>query len=364
MTRLIHWIVQFKFIAWPLLVGLMLIGCRTAQGQQDTLNTADNIVQVSVEGVLYHGVFPGGRTGEEDDITLTDLTSYEQAVGKPAAWVYFSNNWYQDRTFPLETATWIRRTGAVPFIRLMLIDSWEQPRTNRNFPLARIAAGDFDRDFQAWARAAKAFGSPLLVEYGVEVNGYWFPWNGKHNGGSKGPELFRKAYRHIIEVMRDEKADNIKWVFHVDVDDNPRKDWNRFENYYPGSQYIDWIGFSAYGAQTPTSDEWPNFRELVDPIYHRLKSLAAGKPIMVLEFGVTAGHPKVDQAQWAKAALTDLLSGRWPEIQGFSWWNEAWENDADPAHDTNMRVQDNPTLSQIFQNMVGKNPRVADRLPF
>jgi hypothetical protein len=221
MVRLIRFIVQLKFITYTLLACLMLIGCRTAQGQQDTLNTADRIMQVSGEGVLYHGVFPGGRIGEEDDLTPADLASYEQAVGKRTAWVYFSNNWYQNRAFPVETATWIRRTGAVPFIRLMLIDTWKKPRTNLNFPLARIAAGDFDADLRAWARAARDFGSPLLVEYGVEVNGHWFPWNGKHNGGSKGPELFRKAYRHIIEVMRDETADNIKWVFHVDVDDNP-----------------------------------------------------------------------------------------------------------------------------------------------
>jgi hypothetical protein len=103
---------------------------------------------------------------------------------------------------------------------------------------------------------------------------------------------------------------------------------------------------------------------LVDPVYPRLKSLAAGKPVMVLEFAVTAGHPKVDQAQWAKAALTDLLSGRWPEIQGFSWWNEAWENDADPTHDTNMRVQDNPALSGVFKQLVGKSPKVKERLPY
>ena len=29
-------------------------------------------------------------------------------------------------------------------------------------------------------------------------------------------------------------------------------------------------------------------------------------------------------------------------VIGFSWWNEQWENDNKPAHDTDMRVQDNP----------------------
>ena len=48
-------------------------------------------------GHWYHGVYPGGITGEEDDLTLGDLHAYETAAGKTAAWVYFSNNWYRDR---------------------------------------------------------------------------------------------------------------------------------------------------------------------------------------------------------------------------------------------------------------------------
>lgn len=42
-------------------------------------------------------------------------------------------------------------------------------------------------------------------------------------------------------------------------------------------------------------------------------------------------------------------------------WNEAWENDDNPAHDTNMRVQDNPVLAGVFQRLVGLNDSVLDR---
>jgi hypothetical protein len=65
-------------------------------------------------------VYPGGISGEEDDLTLNDLESYEQAAGKTAAWVFFSHNWYHGRQFPLTTAAWIRQAGSIPYIRLML----------------------------------------------------------------------------------------------------------------------------------------------------------------------------------------------------------------------------------------------------
>ena len=52
------------------------------------------------DGTLYHGVDPGGITGEESDLTLAHLESYQLAAGKTASWVFFSHNWYEGRAFP------------------------------------------------------------------------------------------------------------------------------------------------------------------------------------------------------------------------------------------------------------------------
>ncbi len=324
------------------------------------------------EGSLYHGVYPGGKTGAEDDITARDVSSYEEAVGKKAAWVYFSNNWYESREFPLRTASWIRARGSIPFIRLMLTSAPGRPTPEPTFTLDRIIKGDFDPDLCAWAESARGFGTPLIAEYGTEVNGEWFPWNGKHNGGGvtadygdlaepDGPERFRDAYRHVIEVMKNAGASNIIWVFHANWDDQPREPWNRLEEYYPGGQWIDWIGVSAYGAQTPMDDYSDPFRGCVHSAYPRLASLSRHKPIFVLEFGVTSGNPSVDQAQWGAAALRDLMSHRWPRVAGFSWWNEQWQNDDEPSHDTDMRVQDNPQLAAAFKALVGSRGEVLGR---
>jgi len=75
---------------------------------------------------------------------------------------------------------------------------------------------------------------------------------------------------------------------------------------------------------------------------------------------LTKNNPHVDQVEWARNALSDITSLRWPRIIGFSWWNEGWQNDDDPAHDTNMRLQDNPKLAAVFKEFVGYNPVVLD----
>ena len=137
------------------------------------------------DGLYYHGVYPGGLTGEEDDITPADVDAYESLAGQPVAWVYFSHNWYHGRAFPLTTATWIRARGAVPFIRLMPRSTPDRGVADPAFRLQAILQGDFDADLRGWASAAAAFGTRLLVEFGTECNGEWFPWNGRWHGGGE-----------------------------------------------------------------------------------------------------------------------------------------------------------------------------------
>jgi hypothetical protein len=353
-------------------VGLLLITAWGACPSAGAESTIRGLLALPAQGQLYHGVFPGGVTGEEDDITPADLASYEQLAGKTAAWVYFSHNWGKGRDFPLATAAWIRGTGSTPFVRLMLRSGFEQNRPEKVFTLERILEGTLDEDLRVWARGARDFGTPLFVEFGTEVNGRWFPWNGWWNGRGQrrgygnssspdGPERFRDAYRHVIRTMRREGATNIVWVFHANNVDNPDADWNRLEDYYPGDEYIDCLGVSIYGALTPMEEEWPEFRPMMDAVYPRLSALGSGKPILVLEFGATRNNPLGDQAAWAERALSDLVLNRWPGVVGFSWWNERWQNDDRAEHDTSMRLQDNPALAAVFRHWAGARVSVLGR---
>jgi hypothetical protein len=314
-----------------------------------TLSSANPLASPPA-GQLYHGVFPGGVNINEDVISQADLADYQQVVGKQAAWVYFSHNWFKDKAFPAETAGWIRANGSLPFIRLMLRSSDTLGTAETLFTLDRINNGDFDEELKAWAESAKEFNSPILIEYGTEVNGRWFPWNGVWNGGP------------IIQITRYVGADNLCWVFHVNYNDDPNEAWNRLENYYPGDDWIDWLGVSIYGAQKPSGEANVSFRKLMDAVYPRLVKLAPGKPIIVAEFGITSLNKRINQADWANRALKDLTGRRWPRVIGFAWWNEAWHNGGEPAYDTNMLIRSNPALVKSFKQRVGANKKVLDKI--
>ena len=90
--------------------------------------------------------------------------------------------------------------------------------------------------------------------------------------------------------------------------------------------------------------------------------MASEKPLIVGEFGCSAAtkqNPDVTQdeqaAKWAGAALTEMFagkdSGKYPDLIGFSWWNEAWSNgEQQPA--TEMRIQEIPALSATFAKLL------------
>ena len=313
-------------------------------------------------GKLYHGFYWGGvgtdtHDPTEHDVTPQDVTRYEEAIGTKTAWVYFSNNWFESRKFPREMCSWIRDLGKIPYVRLMLRSDVDQHHSEKRFSVDKIIAGEFDLDLRAWASEAKSFGSPILIEWGTEPNGNWFSWNGKWNGGpTEGPKRYVAAYRHIVDLMRAERADNLTWVWHVNWYDEPERKWNAFENYFPGTDYCDWVALSAYGPTTPlTRDATESFAFKMREAYPRLTKLVPGKPVIIAEFGCDLHNRHVDVVKWTRSALEDLFSNRWPSIVGFCWWNEGWQNDNRKKHDTDMIILHSAELTKVFRDEFAKH---------
>src|SRR5213079_148917 len=119
----------------------------------------------------------------------------------------------------------------------------------------------------------------------------------------------------------------------------PYETWNCAPAYYPGSDYVDWLGLSVYGQQYKDEPN-PDITSLVDWPYEEMCKLDPHKPIMIAEWA-TGEFPHstegggLGKAKWIEEALK-LFRTRYPRIKAALYWHERWQN-ADGFY-SNLRV--------------------------
>ncbi len=303
---------------------------------------------------------------QEDDVTLEAIEQFEDMVGKRQA-IVASSSWWGEQTFPARNVEIISRHGAVP---LIYWSPWDRPYTEGTkpdrFSLTHILAGDCDKYIIEWGRQAKACGHPLMVAWGLEMNGDWFPWSGLFYGGGKmlssgpkpryvGPELYKQAYHHVVDLVRAQGAANIQWVFHANNSSNPMEPWNQMAPYYPGSAYVDWLAISAYGQQYPKTG-WVSVKEVFAKGLRDLCALDPAKPVMLAEWGVGEFPGSGNRAAWLTEAFAYFKTQ--PRLKAAVFWHERWPNGEDSY--SNLRVNASQASLQAYRKAM-EDPYWLDR---
>ena len=337
---------------------LLVIGCREQLAdpppEPSTSAKAPLHLVVPDQGAYTGAYIDFGET--EDDVTLEQIEGFEEAVGKRQAIVASSSYW-GEQSFPLHNLEIITRHNAIP---LIYWSPWDKPyvmeRGPDRFSLNAIVAGKWDAYIDSWARQAKSFERPIFVAWGLEMNGNWFPWSGCFYGGGEqiskdvyaGPDLYKRAYRYVVDRVRAIGAQNIIWVFHAEDYSYPVDKWNQLAEYYPGDDYVDWLGMSAYGKQF-RDEPWVSASETMINAYDDLCKLNRNKPVMLAEWGI-GEFPKVgDKAQWITEAF-QVMKTRFPRLKAAVFWSERWEND-DGTY-SNLRVSSSPRALEAYRRGV------------
>ncbi len=330
-------------------------------------NGKDEITSIKLippeDGGIYHNAYPD-FDDTEDQVKADSILHFEQLAQKEIGWVFFSNNWLPEKGgihFPSGEVEIIHAAGKTPYIRMMPRSVFEEGIADPVYTMDRFLNGEFDSDLRQWAQKAKSCDFPLLVEFGTEMNGFWFPWNGMWNGAGEtafgnpdeydGPEKFKKVYRRIIDICRDEGAENITWFFHVNGENDPETDWNKMKNYYPGDDYIDWIGVSIYGA-LESSEPWRSFEEVLTENWEEIENISTeNKPVAIVEWGVMENPSAGNKAQWISDAFHSLTESSVyaGQIKAISYWNEAWENENEFV---NLRLDSSPESLESYRNRI------------
>jgi beta-mannanase len=244
---------------------------------------------------------------------MNNLPTFQSTIGRNLAVVLIYAHW-QD-AFPTSDADTIYNNGSVPLI------TWEPWITNQIGTLESIAAGSYESYVTQFIQDAKDWGGPVLLRFAHEMNGNWYPWDGYHNGASlAAAERYKNAWIYICNVKERLNADNVSLVWTPNNANLPDASWNLISNYYPGDQYVDWIGMDGYNWGV---GDWKSFSSVFGPIYQELIALSS-KPLMIGEFA--SAEQGGDKANWITDAFSQIQNN-YPRVKIFCWFNINKERD-------------------------------------
>ena len=258
-------------------------------GSDSSSSTGPLPVHLPTATSSYLGVFTNGVPN-----SYGGVTAFTRATAARPDMVMYYSGWYVP--FPVKFAVTAANDGAVPLVQM----------DPDGVSVAAIASGQYDGYLSAYAEAVRAYRHPVILSFGHEMNGSWYSWGYRHTS----PAVFVTAWRHIVNLFRALGADNVTWLWTVNIiNDAHGGKIPRPTQWWPGSSYVNWVGIDGYYLKP----SW-KFAPLFGPTISAVRALTLD-PILISETGAVpaAGQP---------AKLADLFAGiRQYGLLGFVWFD-------------------------------------------
>ena len=209
--------------------------------------------------------------------------------------------------------------------KIILQSNVKQPA----YKLSNIYGGKFDTYINTVAKQIKDAKWPVVLRFGHEMNGSWYPWSEKVNGNKPGDYV--KTWRYVHDLFQKDGATNVIWVWSPNII-RPVPHVH-LAPLYPGDAYVDWVGLTGYGV------EEKNAATTFDASLKAIRKFTQ-KPMMLMEVGAQLDG---DQISWVKSFFPWLKSH--PSVIGFIWM----EKSRDTGARADWRFTTNPKVQLAFQ---------------
>lgn len=197
--------------------------------------------------------------------------------------------------------------GYTPFINLMINSKIQ----DMNMNCLRLWARNFREVLQKDERVA--FIAPL-----PEMNGNWTRYYSS-------PEVFKNTFYKIQQTFREENVpiNKVLWVFAPNGWSQPQ---DSFEYYYPGDEFVDVVGFSAYNygfCKYPGhKGQWLSLEKITDEYIKRMKVMAPSKPIFITQIATSSktswGYQQAEKDEWFREGVKYLIDAK---VNGLVYYN-------------------------------------------
>ncbi len=253
------------------------------------------------------------------------IVAFESDLGRQLAVVNRFHPWHH-RSFRMEARH--IADGRIPMISWRGTD--DDPDGER---AAKIARGEYDSHIAAAADAVEALGGRVLIRWNWEMDQ---PPGARQYIGE--PSEFVAAWRRIHGIFRARGATNAQFVW------APRAaSFNKGAGptFYPGDEYVDWIGGSAVPIHS-----WRDF----ETIYGEFYSWAASRDKPVLIWAGVRENP--DDPDWKATWLSDAhrrIVEEMPAVKAFVYYHALapsgyayWADTSPKAFDAIKRIAFDP----------------------
>ena len=167
--------------------------------------------------------------------------------------------------------------------------------------------GDYDKVIKKYCAWAKSVERPIYLRIGYE-------FDGPHN--ELEPEEYVKAYRHIVDFIREKGVDNIAFVWHSYASE-PFKDYP-LDAWYPGDDYVDWVAISVFGHAYGDTEFGPHCDNVLEfAKQHK-------KPVMIAESNPINGIDEKSSEVWDQWFVNLFTFAYNKNIKAISFISEDW----------------------------------------
>lgn len=311
-----------------------------------TDNTLELYTEGSIENAPYYGAKFEPRAGAYLGMVAETSQNFKP-IGSYLT--YIEDMWQDDLYYPANEM--IRSDNVITMI---------------GWTIGDINSVNYDKVRQV-LNTLNSYNKPMLIRFANEMN---------VSSLGDNPDKYIEVFRTVANMIHEYENFAVVWSPNdLGALDRP------FEYFYPGDEYVDWIGVSCYmikyfmGNQNTSYNDsvyfmtgdyaWASNR--IKPIVEFMEKNNIKKPLMLSECGVPTNNNFGENLEsWSAPRIRDLLYSlvmKYPQIKMINYFNIHRANEAE-RYD----ISDYSYAADIFNEArksgayiteYGKNPRFA-----
>ncbi len=195
------------------------------------------------------------------------------------------------------------------------------------------------------------YNKPMLIRFANEMN---------CSSLGNEPDVYISVFRNVANMIHEYPNFGVVWSPNdIGALDRP------FEYYYPGDEYVDWVGVSSYMTKYFRNDKntaykdsiyfmtgdysWPTNR--IKPLMEFMRDNNIQKPVMISEGGIARYNGYGDDyTGWNEPRMRNMmwyLTMKYPQIKMINYFNSRHDSNEDSSEQYD--ITDYASSSAIFR---------------